>query len=94
MERGAGKSNCEMNFTLPNARVINIENTPVAQLSFLKMNTKSEGLPGATFLLKNDETGAEQEVVSNANGNVTFNNLVEGTYTLTEKSCTKRICSF
>ena len=85
MERGAGKSNCEMNFTLPNARVINIENTPVAQLSFLKMNTKSEGLPGATFLLKNDETGAEQEVVSNANGNVTFNNLVEGTYTLTEK---------
>ena len=85
MERGAGKSNCEMDFTLPNARVINIENTPVAQLSFLKMNTKSEGLPGATFLLKNDETGAEQEVVSNANGNVTFNNLVEGIYTLTEK---------
>lgn len=85
MERGAGKSNCEMNFTLPNARVINIENTPVAQLSFLKMNTKSEGLPGATFALKNVETGAEQQVVSAANGNVTFANLVEGTYTLTEK---------
>lgn len=85
MERGAGKSNCEMDFTLPNARVINIENTPVAQLSFLKMNTKSEGLPGATFALKNVETGAEQQVVSAANGNVTFANLVEGTYTLTEK---------
>lgn len=85
MERGAGKSNCEMDFTLPNARVINIENTPVAQLSFLKMNTKSEGLPGATFVLKNVETGAEQQVVSAANGNVTFANLVEGTYTLTEK---------
>lgn len=85
MERGAGKSNCEMDFTLPNARVINIENTPVAQLSFLKMNTKSEGLPGATFVLKNVETGAEQQVVSAANGNVTFANLVEGRYTLTEK---------
>lgn len=85
MERGAGKSNCEMNFTLPNARVINIENTPVAQLSFLKMNTKSEGLPGATFVLKNDETGAEQEVTSDEQGTVSFSNLVAGTYTLTEK---------
>ena len=85
MERGAGKSNCEMDFTLPNARVINIENTPVAQLSFLKMNTKSEGLPGAKFVLKNDETGTEREVISDTAGNVTFDNLVEGTYTLTEK---------
>ena len=85
MERGAGASNCEMEFTLPNARLLNVENTPIAQISFVKLNTKKEALKDATFVLKNDETGEEQEVKSDENGNVSFSNLVAGTYTLTEK---------
>ena len=85
MERGAGASNCEMNFTLPNARLLNVEDTPIAQLSFVKLNTKNETLSGAVFVLKNDETGEEQEVTSDGTGHVSFNNLVAGTYTLTEK---------
>lgn len=85
MERGAGASNCEMEFTLPNARLLNVENTPIAQMSFVKLNTKNESLPGAVFVLKNDETGEEQEVTSDEQGTVSFSNLVAGTYTLTEK---------
>lgn len=85
MERGAGASNCEMNFTLPNARLLNVEDTPIAQMSFIKLNTKDETLSGAVFVLKNDETGEEQDVTSDENGNVSFSNLVAGTYTLTEK---------
>lgn len=85
MERGAGASNCEMEFTLPNARLLNVENTPIAQMSFVKLNTKDELLPGAVFVLKNDETGEEQEVTSDEQGTVSFSNLVAGTYTLTEK---------
>lgn len=85
MERGAGASNCEMEFTLPNARLLNVENTPIAQMSFVKLNTKNESLPGAVFVLKNDETGEEQEVTSDEQGTVSFSNLVAGRYTLTEK---------
>ncbi len=85
MERGAGESNCEMEFTLPNARLLNVENTPIAQISFVKLNTKNEALKDATFVLKNDETGEDQEVKSDENGNVLFSNLVAGRYTLTEK---------
>lgn len=86
MERGAGESNCEMEFTLPNARLLNVENTPIAQISFVKLNTKNEALKDATFVLKNDETGEDQEVKSDENGNVLFSNLVAGRYTLTEKA--------
>lgn len=85
MERGAGESNCEMEFTLPNARLLNVENTPIAQISFVKLNTKNEALKDATFVLKNDETREEQEVKSDEQGTVSFSNLVAGTYTLTEK---------
>ena len=86
MERGAGASNCEMEFTLPNARLLNVENTPIAQMSFVKLNTKNESLPGAVFVLKNDKIGEEQqEVTSDEHGTVSFSNLVAGTYTLTEK---------
>lgn len=85
MERGAGESNCEMEFTLPNARLLNVENTPIAQISFVKLNTKNEALKDATFVLKNDETREEQEVKSDEQGTVSFSNLVAGIYTLTEK---------
>ena len=85
MERGAGASNCEMEFTLPNARLLNVENTPIAQMSFVKVNTKNEALKDATFVLKNDETGEEQVVTSDEQGTVNFSNLVAGTYILTEK---------
>ncbi len=85
MERGAGESNCQMEFTLPNARLLNVENTPIAQMSFVKVNTKNEALKDATFVLKNDETGGEQVVTSDEQGTVNFSNLVAGTYTLTEK---------
>lgn len=52
---------------------------------FYKVNTKDEGISGAKFLLVNDKISSiAYEQNSSTGGKVTFNNLVEGTYTLTE----------
>lgn len=85
MERGAGKSNCKMNFTIPDARFVNVENVPLADITLHKVDSKGKGVSGAKFKLVNDNGGETYPVTtSDANGNVTFNNLKEGTYTLTE----------
>lgn len=88
MERGAGASNCQMEFTLPNSRILDVTEVPKATLSLKKVNSKDEAISGAKFKLvsKADENDYV-EVTSDTNGFVTFNNLKEGVeYTLTEES--------
>ena len=88
MERGAGASNCQMEFTLPNSRILDVTEVPEATLSLKKVNSKDEAISGAKFKLvsKADENDYV-EVTSDTNGFVTFNNLKDGVeYTLTEES--------
>lgn len=85
MERGAYESNCKMDFTIPDARFVNVENVPLADITLHKVDSKGKGVSGAKFKLVNDKGGETYPVTtSDAKGNVTFNNLKEGTYTLTE----------
>lgn len=87
MERGAGESNCTMNFTLPEARIVDVNQVPTADITLNKVNTKNEALDGASFRLVNDAN--ENEIytsTSGTDGTVTFEKLREGTYTLTETS--------
>ena len=84
MERGAGESNCSMNFTLPSARISEVTNVPMADLLLTKVNKKGEGLEGARFELVNQATGETQSSTSTSNGTVQFTKLRVGTYTLKE----------
>lgn len=86
MERGAGDSNCKMKFTLPNARVAQVTQEPLADFSFKKVNTKNEGLEGASFRLTYASDSAEAyDATSITDGTVLFRKLREGTYTLEER---------
>lgn len=87
MERGAGESNCQMSFTIPDIRFVNVNNVPLADITLHKVNSsKTVGLQGAKFRLTNDDNVTETYPVmtSDASGSVTFNNLKVGNYTLTE----------
>lgn len=86
MERGAGNSNCQMEFTIPDARFVNVTNVPLADITIHKVNSsKTTGIPGAKFRLENDKGGETYPLItSDSSGNVKFNNLKVGTYTLTE----------
>ena len=85
MERGAGNSNCQMEFTIPDARFVNVTNVPLADITIHKVNSSKVGVPGAKFRLVNDDGGETYPLITSDNsGNVTFNNLKVGTYTLTE----------
>ena len=65
---------------------------PVVQVSslkcdfiFKKVNTSGEPVGGAKFLLVSDKDSSKKyEATSDLSGTVTFKNLTEGTYTLTE----------
>lgn len=86
MERGAYESNCEMKFTLPNARVVDVSAAPKADITINKVSSEDNNvLSGAQFTLTNDENSNDTiTYTTNANGEATFTNLVKGTYTLTE----------
>lgn len=91
MERGAVNSNCEMEFTLPNATISQVTTDPLGTLELQKVNSnKEQGLNGARFTLYGDsdcksEIGSvESARVDNVDGKVIFRSLREGTYYLRE----------
>ena len=87
MKRGAFASNCKMNFTLPNSRIVTPSTIPTADLNLKKVNTSEEGIVDTTFKLVNDTDESDVKIAkSNAAGYITFTELREGTYTLSEES--------
>lgn len=85
MERGAYESNCEMDFTLPSARISEVTNVPTTDLVLKKVNKSQDALSGARFNLVNSETNELQTATSEEKtGLVNFTRLRPGTYTLTE----------
>lgn len=86
MERGAGASNCYMNFTLPNATISQVTTDALGTLNFQKVNKEGAELSGARFALYNDEECTTQiaTATSDDDGNVTFDKLRAGTYYLKE----------
>lgn len=87
LERGAGLSNCKMNFTLPNAEVSSVTTTDLAKLTFTKVKKDEKTpLPGAVFKLYKDDTCTTElkTATSGADGTVTFDKLFPGTYYMKE----------
>lgn len=89
MERGAGASNCQMKFTLPSAKIQQVDKTKMTNISFYKTDAEGNALPGAQFSLTNDTTKATMLAASDSDGLVQFQQLVAGTYTLTETQAPK-----
>lgn len=83
MERGAGESNCTMNFTLPSAEIVNVSEQKKTTLTLKKQDTKGNNLEGAEFQIKKNSITIS-EAKSDKNGDVTLNNLPVGEYILKE----------
>lgn len=86
MERGAGNSNCQMEFTIPNATISQVTTDAIGKLSFTKVDKQGTGLPGATFGLYADENCTQQIAtsISGDNGITNFEKLRPGEYYLKE----------
>ncbi len=91
MERGAGASNCTMNFTLPQTNFLDVTKDSMGVLKLLKVNSKDEPLENAEFsLVNNDDENEIYEEHSDVEGMVSFANLRKGaSYTLTEVKAPK-----
>lgn len=89
MERGAYASNCQMNFTIPNAYLVDVSDAPKADLTIEKVSSESSTtlLPGANFVLTSDDNPNDiRNLVTDENGQLRLTNLTKGTYTLIETS--------
>lgn len=64
MERGAEASNCQMEFTLPNATISQVTTDPLGTLELQKVNSNEQGVNGAHFTLYGDS--ACENVIENA----------------------------
>ena len=86
MERGAWASNCKMEFTIPNATILQVTTDAIGKLSFTKVDKQGTGLPGATFGLYADENCMRQIAtsISGDNGITNFEKLRPGEYFLKE----------
>lgn len=84
MERGAGASNCNMTFTLPSAEIVQTTDQETTNLTLKKVDSKEKPLSGATFTLVNNKTQGKKTVTSDKSGDINFEKLVKGEYTLTE----------
>lgn len=91
MERGAEASNCQMEFTLPNATISQVTTDPLGTLELQKVNSNEQGVNGARFTLYGDSActkeidSAVSTTVGNVDGKVIFRSkLREGTYYLKE----------
>ena len=91
MERGAVASNCEMEFTLPNATISQVTKDPLGTLELQKVDSNEQGVNGARFTLYGDSActkeidSAVSTTVGNVDGKVIFRSkLREGTYYLKE----------
>lgn len=83
MERGAGVSNCKMNFTLPSAEIVEVTK-PKYSFTIHKESTDGKSLAGAKFKLMKDNETTSNTVTTASNGYATFPNLTVGSYTLEE----------
>lgn len=89
MERGAYASNCQMNFTIPNAYLVDVSDAPKTDLTIEKVSSESSTtlLPGANFVLTSDDNPNDiRNLVTDEKGQLHLTNLTKGTYTLTETS--------
>ena len=84
LERGGEESNCNMEFTLPNSKVITPTQNPVS-FQFDKVDSQGNKLAGATFGLYNTSDTLLKSVES-TNGVVKFDNLFDGIYYVKEIS--------
>lgn len=86
MERGAFASNCKMEFTIPDPKFVNVNNVPLAEITIKKTNSKNNPLSGAMFRLTNDNDSSDTYPIATTDGNgeIKFDNLKAGVYTLTE----------
>ena len=85
MERGANESNCQMNYTLPNAQVVEVVEAPKASLTVNKQDKNGEPLSGAVFKLV-DKTNSNYTyyATSDGQGQAVFTGIRIGEYTMTE----------
>lgn len=83
MERGAGVSNCKMNFTLPSAEIVEVTK-PKYSFTIHKESTDGKSLAGAKFELTKDNETTPTTVTTASNGYATFLGLAAGGYTLEE----------
>ena len=86
MERGAFKSNCKMEFTIPDPKFVDVKNVPLAEIIINKTNSNNKPLPGTMFRLTNDNDSSDTYPIATTDGKgqIKFDNLKAGVYTLTE----------